>query len=184
MLPDICIPLSALRTSLTLWRPSPFETGGTSILTRNEHFIVDILFVKSNEPLVTWVKTFQMFCFGWIRVGTYIIIVDCCKRETKKSKKSEKALHWYLQEENRQQATIVCYALSAFVIFQADCVSVYPWMCVHRYFVPRPQPIVLHTCGVSPGEAGHVWGHVTWRLASIILPWLTACFLPELYWRN
>ena len=68
---------------------------------------------------------------------------------------------WYLQAEKRQQATIVCNAnaLSAFVIFQAD--SVYPWMCVHRYFVPRPQPIVPHTCGVSPGEAGHVSGHVT-----------------------
>ena len=71
MLPDICIPLSALRTSLTLWRPSPFETGGTSILTRNEHFIVDILFVKSNEPLVTWVKTFQMFCF-WMNQSRYL----------------------------------------------------------------------------------------------------------------
>ena len=46
-----------------LWRPSPFETGGTSILTRNEHFIVDILFVKSNEPLVTWVKNVSNVLF-------------------------------------------------------------------------------------------------------------------------
>ena len=156
MLPDICIPLSALRTSLTLWRPSPFETGGTSILTRNEHFIVDILFVKSNEPLVTWVKTFQMFCF-WMNQSRYLYYHCgfCFKRETIKSKKLEKALVSTRIKEATGNHCLL-YALSAFVIFQADSVSVYPWMCVHRYFVPRPQPIVPHTCGVSPGEAGHV----------------------------
>ena len=92
MLPDICIPLSALRTSLTLWRPSPFETGGTSILTRNEHFIVDILFVKSNEPLVTWVKTFQMFCFWMNQIRYLYYHCGLLQKGNKKSKKLEKAL--------------------------------------------------------------------------------------------
>ena len=123
MLPDICIPLSALRTSLTLWSPSPFETGGTSILTRNEHFIVDILFVKSNEPLVTWVKTFQMFCF-WMNQSRYLYYHCgfCFKRETIKSKKLEKALVSTRIKEATGNQCLLC--IVSFCYFPSrQCVS-------------------------------------------------------------
>ena len=123
MLPDICIPLSALRTSLTLWRPSPFETGGTSILTRNEHFIVDILFVKSNEPLVTWVKTFQMFCF-WMNQSRYLYYhCGLLQKGNSKEKKVGESIGIYKNKRgNRQPLFVIC--IVSFCYFPSrQCVS-------------------------------------------------------------
>ena len=98
---------------------------------------------------MTWVKNVSNVLFlDESESGLLLSLWIVAKGKQTGSKKFKKSL----VSSSRKEATgNLCNALSAFVIFQAD--SVYLWMCVHGYFVPRPQPIVRHTCAVSPGEA-------------------------------
>ena len=109
-----------------MWRPSPFQTGGTSILTRNEHFIVDILFVKSNEPLVTWVKNVSNVLFlDESESGLLLSLWIVAKvKQTSSSKKFEKLLVSSIRKEATGNHCNYCQLL----LFSKQAVCIYGWV--------------------------------------------------------